>query len=584
MLTTQSPQDFSEEPRDDERARIPIDPSISMAADPTKSGSPPLVGNLSIFGLGRLGPLVALLRWSSLAVGIVLLPISPNPITFNVLLALLLLGANTVARTIRPIRLYPATWRAEAAVLLDLAVALAAVALTGDWASPFILCPLPTIILAAYGWGYRKGLVAAFLTAAAITFFDIISGVSGQSLRTGLFASMVAVSAALVGGFTRQLWIDVEVRERRSIATANRMVVANDLLHALHDIVQTLPASLDLSEVLYSARDRFRELFHPDTIAILLPDETSTVWTVALADGTPMPDRLDQERLPGVLETACESRSFIHVGNEVTDARSTCDPASTDAVAFPLLCQDRLVGIVSLEYRGTKQFAADDIALIVELAGALALAVENAQCFSRLHALGAEAERARIARELHDRVAQSLAYVALELDRISTARGDDELKEVHKVVRGVVSELRETLYELRATVTGEVGLGALAVSYVSRWATKTNLQATYRDLSDGKRLPVQVEQEIWRILQESLTNIERHADASHVNITWEVSDRGARLEVEDDGRGMPSLGSPVGHYGLLGIRERADAIGARVAVNSQPTHGTAIVIELELRQ
>ena len=90
-----------------------------------------------------------------------------------------------------------------------------------------------------------------------------------------------------------------------------------------------------------------------------------------------------------------------------------------------------------------------------------------------LRTLGAEAERARIARDLHDRTAQSLAYIGFELDRLSNRYSDPALPELHRVVREVVVELRETLYRLRTTVTDDEGLVPLAEPYLRRWSDRT---------------------------------------------------------------------------------------------------------------
>jgi hypothetical protein len=123
----------------------------------------PELDERSVTGLGRLGPLVTFLRWASLAVGIALIPTTDDPTDPLLLVAVSVLFLNTVLRTVRPLRLQPATWRAEAMLLIDLALPVLLICVTGDWASPLILTPLPTVILAAYGWGYREGIAAAVL-------------------------------------------------------------------------------------------------------------------------------------------------------------------------------------------------------------------------------------------------------------------------------------------------------------------------------------------------------------------------------------------------------------------------------------
>ena len=97
-------------------------------------------------------------------------------------------------------------------------------------------------------------------------------------------------------------------------------------------------------------------------------------------------------------------------------------------------------------------------------------------------------------------------------------------------------------------------------------------------------LPYRIEQELWRIGQEALVNVERHADAKEVVVRWDVHDGIARLEVADDGTGFELAGVVGDHYGLVGMRERADAIGAHLAIESGPGRGTKVAVELTLKQ
>jgi signal transduction histidine kinase len=253
-------------------------------------------------------------------------------------------------------------------------------------------------------------------------------------------------------------------------------------------------------------------------------------------------------------------------------------------LAVALRAQERVVGIVAVEHPEPHRFTEQDASLFAGLASSLALSVDNARWFGRLRTLGAEAERARIARDLHDRLAQSLAYIGFELDRLAQQRDDPELRNLHDVVRGVVGELRETLYELRATVSVEQGLAEVAPEYVERWSRRTGVGVNFVARTNGRHLPIQVEQELWRILQESLTNVERHADASDVGITWEIDRGRARLEVRDDGRGMDPNDPAPERYGLVGIRERADAVGGRVTLTTALGDGTTVLVELEVKE
>ena len=101
---------------------------------------------------------------------------------------------------------------------------------------------------------WQRSTLAAALTGTSIALADGLSGASEDAWRTAILASVVVVVAAIVGGFTRQLWVEAERRQQQTVDQMTRMSVANDLLHQLHDVVQTLPSSLDLSDVISSAR------------------------------------------------------------------------------------------------------------------------------------------------------------------------------------------------------------------------------------------------------------------------------------------------------------------------------------------
>ena len=241
------------------------------------------------------------------------------------------------------------------------------------------------------------------------------------------------------------------------------------------------------------------------------------------------------------------------------------------------------VGAVAIEHLPPEAYGPDDRDLLESLSSVLALSLDNARWFGRLHTLGAEADRGRIARELHDRIAQSLAYVTFELERIQHLPGDklEEIGNLHDVVRDVMQELRETIYQLRANVSEENEFTNVAAAYLHRFEERTGITTTWTP-DASKRLPYRVEQELWRIVQEALANVERHSAATEVVVRWDVDEQGgARLEVSDDGRGFDPGKVAGDHYGIVGMRERADAVGARLNVVSRAGRGTSVVVELE---
>ena len=210
----------------------------------------------------------------------------------------------------------------------------------------------------------------------------------------------------------------------------------------------------------------------------------------------------------------------------------------------------------------------------------LALAIDNARWFGRLRTVGADEERTRIARDLHDRIGQSLAYLAFELDRIvRTARPrasnvGEPLDHLRDDVRGVIREVRDTLYDLRTDVTEAQDMSATLEAFLDRVHERSGLAGQPATEERG-RLPILQEREMWRIAQEALTNVERHARATSSPSPGAATAPTAALEVTDDGIGLPDR--PAGRldsYGLLGMRERASSIGATLDVDSEPGRGT----------
>jgi len=215
----------------------------------------------------------------------------------------------------------------------------------------------------------------------------------------------------------------------------------------------------------------------------------------------------------------------------------------------------------------------------------VALAIDNARWFGRLRTVGADEERTRIARDLHDRIGQSLAYLAFELDRIVArdAKGEavgTALDQLRDDVRSVIREVRDTLYDLRTDVSDTQDMANTLEAYVTRVQDRSGL--TIELFCDrGQRLPILQEREMWRIAQEALTNVERHARATRARVLWRCNGTSAALEITDNGQGFPiGKAGRLDSYGILGMRERASSIGATLELSSQVSKGTRVRVGL----
>jgi signal transduction histidine kinase len=234
------------------------------------------------------------------------------------------------------------------------------------------------------------------------------------------------------------------------------------------------------------------------------------------------------------------------------------------------------------------EFDAADQRVIEALAPHAAVALENAQLLERSRELTLVEERNRLARELHDAVCQTLfsAILAAEVGAMLVTSDPDEAKRQieasHELTRSAVAEMRALVFELRPADIGSDGLAATLGKHVD---VLRRVHATEIALSvDGVRaLEPRLERETFRIAQEALANALKHGAAEHVRIGLSMPDGSLRLLVADDGAGF-ELGSKAAgrHLGLVSMRERAEAIGGRLEVESRPGAGTRVSFEVAL--
>jgi two-component system, NarL family, sensor histidine kinase UhpB len=198
--------------------------------------------------------------------------------------------------------------------------------------------------------------------------------------------------------------------------------------------------------------------------------------------------------------------------------------------------------------------------------------------------LAQEAERQRIARELHDEVGQVLTGVVLELEHAAGRAGEHDaaqLAAAREAVRRSLDDVRRIARELRPEVLDDLGLQSALRSLCTATAAHNGLSVE-RDLErGGAAVSPEVELVVYRVAQESLTNVMRHAEASEVLVALHHVDGALRLVVRDDGRGLPADREPAG-AGIAGMQERALHIGARLTISSEPSGGTEVRLDVPL--
>jgi signal transduction histidine kinase len=253
---------------------------------------------------------------------------------------------------------------------------------------------------------------------------------------------------------------------------------------------------------------------------------------------------------------------------------------------IPLVVSQQIIGLLSVANVAPDAFSDRDTALALGVARQAAVAIENARLNERARQAAVLEERQRLSRELHDSVTQALYGISLYAEAASRALKDGQaepaaanLLEIRDTTQEALSEMRLLLYELRPPLLQEHGLAAALQARLRAVETRAGLVTDF--LSEGEeRLSPDAEQELYRLAQEGLNNVLKHAHAQQVRVRLAIAVDRATLEVADDGVGFdPSLRGADG-FGLPGMRERAERLGGTFQVQSSPGAGTRLRVEV----
>jgi PAS domain S-box-containing protein len=256
----------------------------------------------------------------------------------------------------------------------------------------------------------------------------------------------------------------------------------------------------------------------------------------------------------------------------------------------PLAVKDRIIGGFGIAHTERNYFTMHHADLAMTIANQAAVTLVNAELYEHAQALASLQERQRLAQNLHDAVNQSLfsaGLIAEVLPRLWEREPDQarrSLEDLRRLTRGAMAEMRALLAELRPTTLTDAELGDLLRLLANAFTGRTNIPADVMVNGEGD-LQADTQVALYRICQEALNNIAKHANASRVKIDLCHELGGLALHIFDNGRGFgTSESTPSGHYGMSMMHERAEAVGARLKIISQPGKGTEVAITLDKQE
>ena len=366
-------------------------------------------------------------------------------------------------------------------------------------------------------------------------------------------------------------------------------------LEALNEVWTALAGEIELPRLLKLICRRLRGLIGARVVTIALPAPDGTL-RIEAADGAGADDilGLQLERAGSKSGRVLERRRAEQVDSLADDSEvdqeATRPLGAHTGLYVPLIAGARPIGVVVAHDKEGEdpRFSDDDLRLAETFATRAAIAVDlsarvAANALRRILE-AQELERCRLARELHDQTGQELTSVLLGLKAVEEAQSDAERVEALAAVReqvvGTLHDVRRIAVELRPKALDDFGLVAalerLRDTFSEQTGMRVDLESQIRD-----RLPTEVDTALYRIIQEALTNIVKHARANAVSIVLARKPGMVTAVIEDDGRGFTPVGSGEG-LGLLGMGERLALLGGKLKIESSPGAGTTIVAEVPL--
>ncbi len=403
------------------------------------------------------------------------------------------------------------------------------------------------------------------------------------------------------------LALGIDVTERKRAYEAEQ--VARRTADTLREASLGLTRTLDVDTVLVSLVDHLRRLVPFDRAKVMLlhPDGRMAVRAVLDANGrTQLPAEPRPSFLPfdnPVVHSIITTRAAMLIPDihEPPAFGVAVDPAFEHSwLGVPLVARGRVIGMYSLARRDPGSFTPEHQRLAEALSAQAAVAVENALLFEQvqssrvqMQALSRrlvevqETERRTIARELHDEAGQSLTSILfglslLERDLVEDEGARSRLAELKRTTDAVMEDLHRLAADLRPASLEHLGLVPALRQHLARIETTSGLTVRFMALGiEEVRLPRAVEATLFRIVQEALTNVLRHAHATRVDLLAERRGDRVVVVVEDDGVGFDAEATEFpDRFGCVGMKERAEALGGTFTIESAPRAGTTVVVEV----
>lgn len=377
----------------------------------------------------------------------------------------------------------------------------------------------------------------------------------------------------------------------------------NHELTVLNHIAEALNREVNLKDALETSLQKIVKLFDLTTGWIFLKEDDSEKFYTAVTIDLP-PALADHPRRMGgtcycidsYVDGDMEGAANI---NAILCTRLENLKDGTAGLLYhasiPLYARNRdndilELGILNVASTDWAQISADDLRVLHTVADLMSIAIQRARLYQNSQDIGTINERNRIAREIHDTLAQGMAATILQLETadalLDTHADANKIKvsiqHALDLTRMNLEEARRSVMDLRATPLDGKTLPEAIHALLDDSNIQTNLEAQCEIIGSSPPPPIRISTGLYRIAQEAINNVKQHAEAQNLRVELILTPERVQLVIEDNGKGFRTHQIPDGHYGLIGMKERVKLLGGKINISSTPTVGTIIEVTVPL--
>ncbi|MFT3894225.1 MAG: histidine kinase [Anaerolineales bacterium] len=422
-------------------------------------------------------------------------------------------------------------------------------------------------------WRMLSAVVVMFFVVKALDVFEAIRKRQVLALQMDRDrAQQQAFEAQIQARQTAENWTNALVNISRRIVELEH--VDDVLVYIVRNIQELLPTNFVGVAILNQENTTLELKCYAEGEEVnLLANESITVTNPLIQD---------------VMRTSSSYRSLGNESPEFFDGICHCKDRVPRAVAIvPLKLESTTIGVLWIAHAEAKKYSETDLIWLESMADQVAIAIQHGLMTSQLQTLSVVQERGRIAREMHDGLAQVLGYLNLQVQTLDsllnqgkTEKLKMELLQMRQAIQTAHADVRENILSLRTTLAQEQGLEAAVAEYLAEFEIQTGVKTKFSYRIDGElNLSSIAEVQLVCILQEALTNVRKHAKAGFVNVFISKDDHAdldhIHMQILDDGVGFSMAGSKR-NFGLQTMRERAESVNGKLQIKSASGTGTAV--------